>query len=100
MKYNRTELGDNIGFSAIIDEKFKTNSLLIRFITGLDSKNAADNAVGMGILTNSSSQYKTLAQLNEKLSSLYGASLSSGARKRGDVQVLQADIACRCEPAG
>lgn len=88
MKYNRTELGDNIGFSAIIDEKFKTNSLLIRFITGLDSKSAADNAVGMGILTNSSSQYKTLAQLNEKLSSLYGASLSSGARKRGDVQVL------------
>lgn len=88
MKYNRTELGDNIGFSAIIDGKFKTNSLLIRFITGLDSRNAADNAVGIGILTNSSSEYKTLAQLNEKLSSLYGASLSSGARKRGDIQVL------------
>lgn len=88
MKYNRTELTENIGFSSVIDSKFKTNSLSIRFITELDSNSAADNAVGIGVLSASNSSYKTLAALNEKLSALYGASLSSSAKKRGDIQLL------------
>ena len=88
MKYNRTELAENIGFSSIIDEKFKTSSISIRFITPLSAETAAANALGMGTLSSSNSTYKTLAALNEKLSALYGAGLSSFARKRGDVQIL------------
>lgn len=88
MKYKRTKLAGNVGFSTIIDEKFKTGSLLIRFITKLDSSTASVNALAMSVLTCSSSKYTTLAKLNEKLSELYGASLSSFARKRGDVQIL------------
>ena len=88
MKYNRTELAENIGFSSIIDEKFKTSSISIRFITPLSADTAAANALGMGTLSSSNSTYKTLAALNEKLSALYGAGLSSFARKRGDVQIL------------
>lgn len=88
MKYNRTVLSENIGFSSIIDSKFKTNSLRIHFITRLGGGKAADNAVGIGTLSSSGGRYKTLAELNEKLSALYGASLSSAARKRGDIQIL------------
>ena len=88
MKYNRAELAGNIGFSYVIDSKFKTNSIVIRFITGLSRKRAAENAVAVGALTVSNSRFKTLAELSEKLSSLYGASLSSSAKKRGDIQVL------------
>lgn len=88
MKYNRTELGGNIGFSTVIDSKFKTNSISIRFITELEKGTAADNTIGMGVLTTSTSTYKTLAVLSEKLSELYGASLSSSAKKRGDIQIL------------
>ena len=88
MKYTRTELAGNVGFSSVIDSKFKTNSLGIRFITGLCSGHSADNAVAAGILSVSGGEYKTLAALNEKLSSLYGASLSSSVKKRGDIQIL------------
>lgn len=88
MKYNRTELAGNIGFSSVIDGKFKTNSLSIRFIADLSADKAADNAAGIGTLTASSRAYDTYAKLNKKLSSLYGASLSSSARKRGDLQIL------------
>lgn len=88
MKYTRTELAGSVGFSSVIDSKFKTNSLGIRFITGLSSGRSADNAVAAGILSVSGGEYKTLAALNEKLSSLYGASLSSSVKKRGDVQIL------------
>jgi len=88
MKYNRNVYYGNIAFSYVIDEKFKTNSLIVRFITEMDSSKAAENAVGIGILSDSCKKYNTLALLNEKLSYLYGASLSSSAKKRGDVQVL------------
>ena len=55
MKYNRTELAENIGFSSIIDEKFKTSSISIRFITPLSADTAAANALGMGTLSSSNS---------------------------------------------
>ncbi|MBQ8296355.1 MAG: insulinase family protein [Ruminococcus sp.] len=88
MKYNRAVFDGNIGFSSVIDEKFKTNSLVIRFITELSADTAADNAVAFGILSDTSSEYRTISELNEKLSMLYGASLSSSAVKRGDLQIL------------
>lgn len=88
MKYNRFVFDGNIGFSSVIDEKFKTNSLIIRFITSLSRDTSAENALAIGVLSDSSKNYNTLAKLNEKLSSLYGASLNSGAKKRGDIQIL------------
>ena len=88
MRYKRTELAGNIGFSTVIDEKFKTSYIVVRFITPLDSEKAAANALGISVLNCSNSRYRTLAELNEKLSSLYGAGLSSFSRKRGDVQIL------------
>jgi len=88
MRYKRTELAGNIGFSTVIDEKFKTSYIVVRFITALDSKSASANALAISSLSSSSSRYKTLAELNEKLSSLYGAGLTSFAKKRGDVQIL------------
>lgn len=87
MKYNRTELADNTGFSTVTDSKFKTNSLTIQFMTELGS-DAADNAVGVSVLTTSTKKYNTLAKLSRRLSELYGATLSSSAKKVGDIQVL------------
>lgn len=88
MKYNRTELAENIGFSSIIDEKFKTARLSVRFITNLDKTSAAANSLGMGVLSSSNGKYKTFAEMNEKLSLLYGASLGTSSKKRGDIQIL------------
>ena len=88
MKYNRTELAGNIGFTSVIDKKFKTACLTVRFITKLSEDTAAANLTGADVITYSNGSLKTFSELNEKLSSLYGASLSSFSGKRGDVQVL------------
>lgn len=58
MKYNRTELAENIGFSSIIDEKFKTAKLSVRFITKLDKTSAAANSLGIGVLSSSTESIK------------------------------------------
>lgn len=88
MKYNRTELGNGIGFSEIIDEKFKTSSLTIRFITPLDRSSASGNDFAVGLIAMTNKKYKTLAELSRKRYSLYGAGLSGNAGKRGDLQIL------------
>ena len=88
MKYTRADISENIGCSMIIDEKFKTGTLTIRFITDLDGSTAAANSLGVSVLSSSNKKYRSIAALNEKLSMLYGASISSFARKRGDVQIL------------
>ena len=88
MKYNRNVIGDNIGFSTIVDEKFKTSSLTINFIIPLTKETSALNSLAMRILTTTNSQYRTIADMCRKLSALYGASISSFTGKRGDVQVL------------
>jgi predicted Zn-dependent peptidase len=88
MIYKRSELGDNIGFTTVIDDKFKTCSLAVYLLTELSEETAAVNDLAAEILTVSNSRYKTYAALCEKLSELYGAGLGSSARKKGDAQIL------------
>ena len=88
MIYKRAELGDNIGFTSIIDDKFKSRSLAVYFLTELSDKTAAVNNLATGVLTLSNSRYKSFAALSEKLSELYGAGLGSSARKKGNAQIL------------
>lgn len=88
MKYNRTEIAENIGYSTIIDDKFKTCTISVRFLTMLNKDTAAANSLAVSELSSTNSTYRSIAAMNEKLSSLYGASLASTTRKRGDVQVL------------
>lgn len=88
MDYNRTELGNGIGFTSVIDSKFKTSALSVYFITELNAKTDALNTLGMDVLTVSSSRYRTFSELCEKLSALYGAAIGSVARKKGDAQIL------------
>ena len=88
MTYNRTDLGSGIGFTSIIDSKFKTSSIAVYFLTELSAETAAVNNLAVSILTVSNSKYRTYAALSEKLSELYGAGLSSSTRKKGDAQTL------------
>lgn len=88
MNYKRKIIGENIGFSTVIDEKFNTCTVCIRLITELSSDTAAANAIAMGCLAYSNSKLKTLREMSEQLSSLYGASVSSSSPKRGDLQIL------------
>ncbi len=86
MNYKRISLGDNIGFSTIIDKKFNTCSVSVKLITELSPETAAAKYLAADILSISNSNIPTLAEMNERLSSLYGASIGSSCTSRGDLQ--------------
>lgn len=88
MIYKRSELGRDIGFTTITDEKFKSCVLSVYFLTQSDERTAALNNLGTGVLPVSNSRYTSYSELSEKLSELYGAGLGSVARKKGDAQIL------------
>ena len=81
MDYKRVEIGDKIGFTTVIDEKFKSALLTVRFILPLDKDTAADNIIGMSLLSDTNSEYRTIAALNEAVTELYGSGISSFSRK-------------------
>ncbi len=95
MIYSRKELTEGTGFSCSADSKFKTVSVIVRFIVPL-SADAAANALAMTMLGTVSSRFPTVAKMNEELSSLYGMSLGTFIRKRGDVQILGLSASCIC----
>lgn len=88
MNYDRIEIGDRIGLTTVIDEKFKSSLLTVRFIIPLDKSRASDNVIGFSILSDANSEHKTIAEMSEALSELYGSSISSFSRKRGDLQIV------------
>ena len=88
MRYNRTEISDKVGFLSVIDEKFKTCQLTIRFIVKNDPETVSENAIAVGVIATTNSVFNTIAKMNEKLSSLYGSVLAQITGKRGDLQVL------------
>lgn len=88
MNYKREVIGDNIGFSTIVDEKFNTCSLYVRFITELSEETAPVNSVISALPAMSNSRFKTIGELNDAVSELYGASLTAFSNKRGDAQII------------
>lgn len=88
MNYKRINLGDNIGYTAIVDEKFNTCSIRITMIVPMSAETASECAIACNILSDVNSRFSTIAAMNEKLSELYGASLGSSVAQRGDLQTL------------
>ena len=56
MTYNREQIAGNIGFTSIIDSKFKTNTIKINFIINMSADKAAENSLAVGILATSNSK--------------------------------------------
>ena len=91
------KLSDGINFTKIVDKKFKSNYVIIRFITKLDEKTVSENALIPNLLTTSNSTYKTRTELTTKLSSLYGANISTLNHKLADNQVVGIAANCICD---
>ncbi len=86
--YSRRIVADGIGYSTIIDPKFKTNKVQIMFITDLLDETASANALAIGIMGSSNSRYKNISEITAKLNSLYGANINVDIVKQGDFQKL------------
>ncbi|MBR5512908.1 MAG: insulinase family protein [Ruminococcus sp.] len=95
MNYNRTELGGNIGFTSVVDEKFNSCSLRLMMIVPMGDS-ASDNSIAVNMITDVNSKLNSIAAMNERLSELYGASFASSVAVRGDMQVLSVTAGWLC----
>lgn len=89
---NREIIGDDITFTTISDQKFKTTKLSISFIVPLDAETAAGYSILSGLIPRSSEDYPDFTILSKKLAMLYGASLSGNNRRIGDNSLITFSI--------
>ncbi len=94
VKFDRKKIGDGIHFTTLINERQKTNTVMIHLLTPLSAETASVNAVIPYILCGSSKEYPTLTVLNKKLAELYGAVIKGSVSKLGDTQVLSLMAGC------
>lgn len=87
MTYERMKLAENIGFSEIIDSKFKKGAIEISFITPLDPETLSENASATVAVSMTNSKYPTITEFSSKLNSLYGSDIFSRISKVGNFQV-------------
>lgn len=94
---NKQKLSDGVNFTTIIDPKFKSNHITIRFISKLDESTVSEFALVPNLLVTSNSTYKTRTELTTKLSGLYGSGLSAVNHKIVDNQVVGISASCICD---
>ncbi len=88
MALQQQKLVDGIRFHHYETKRFKSNYLCVNFLTPLDQKTVAENALIPEILSKGTEHYPTIADLSNRLNDLYGTSLTVGSEKRGDNQCL------------
>lgn len=95
-EYLRKTFDGGIGYTTIIDPKFKIQRVHVAFLTELNEKTASENAMAAGILGSSSSKYKNISEITAKLNSLYGANINIDISKVSDNQKLGIGVSSIC----
>lgn len=88
----KKRIADNVTFNTVKESRFKTMRISVNAFLPLKKETASENALMSLVMTRSCQKYSDFTELSKKLSYLYGASLSSGIMKIGDVQVLTFSI--------
>ncbi len=84
--FSRKRIADGVHFSCYKDRRFQKNRIEICFSDILDRKNASLNALITAVLSRSNSRYKTMQELNNRLSELYASSINDFVENSGDTQ--------------
>lgn len=84
--FSRKKIADGVHFSCYKDNRFQKNRIEICFTDILDRKTASLNAIIPTIISRSNNKYKTMQELNNKLSELYASGISYFVEKNGDLQ--------------
>lgn len=85
----RKEIVPGVFFNSVTVERFKTMKLSCTAYIPLTRESAAMSAMLSQVLTKSCEEYPTLMQFSRKLGRLYGATVSGGANKSGDVRTMK-----------
>lgn len=94
IKYHCEKVCDGINFTSLIDERLKTNTIIIHMLSRLEKETASLNAIVPIMLSDSNKNYTTFTEMNKKLSSLYGSVIKGSVSKVGDSQVMSLMSSC------
>lgn len=86
------EIANGVGFSSIIDKRFKTNKIAINLITALNEKTVTANAIIPALLKKGHKDCSDFTVFSRQLEELYGSFLSGYVQKLGDYQVMSLSI--------
>lgn len=85
---DRTELLPGVHLTAVQTEKFKTGCFSVNLLRPLSRAEAGANALIPSVLLRGSEQYPDIQSISARLDELYGASLGTLVRKKGEVQFV------------
>ncbi|MBO5376802.1 MAG: insulinase family protein [Ruminiclostridium sp.] len=86
--FSRKKIADGVHISCYKDTRFQKNRIEICFSDILDRKYASLNAIIPAVLSRSNSKYKTMQELNNRLSQLYAAGINDFVEDEGDIQAF------------
>lgn len=84
----RVQISQGVGFTEILDPKFKTNTLRVHFLQPLSAETASGCVLAGDMITSCSKAYPANKDLTKKLNLLYGANLNCSVSRNGDMQFL------------
>lgn len=84
--FSRKKIADGVHFSCYNDNRFQKNRIEICFSDILNKRNASVNAIIPAILSRSNNKYKTMKELNNRLSELYASGINDFVENIGDIQ--------------
>ncbi len=93
MQSNRYRIGEKVYLTGIKTDKFKTGRISLTMFLPISKPDFIPNILLPQLLTRSCSKYNDYISFNRSLNELYGASLSSYARKVGDSIGITVSIA-------
>ncbi len=84
----RTEIADGVYFSAVTDSRFKLNLIRVFFMAPLSEENNAAYTLFPAVISKSNVNFTDYTKLNNKLSSLYSATLHDYSDAMGDTHTF------------
>ncbi len=89
---NRNEIANGVYFTNIKDSRFKTMKISVNIVVPLSSKQRRRMRLWADCLFVHAKNNPDFTVLSKKLSSLYGADLTSSLSKHGESQVIKISV--------
>ena len=84
----RTELMPGVWLNSVQTDRFKTGCFSINLLQPLNEADAAPNALVPSVLLRGCRSYPDMTAISARLDTLYGASVGTLVRKKGEVQTV------------
>lgn len=85
---DRIEILPDVFLTSVQTDKFKTGCFSINFLRPMARSEASQNALIPSVLLRGSERYPDICSISARLDELYGASVGTLVRKKGEMQLV------------